>query len=599
MPTRTRPAPLPRAATRLRIFLSLVLLSPLIVPLTHTSPVVNAETKFGEPLASKAFNFTRPASANFDKPVETSAPHLLAAAYYSLKDNLRAVLMLNNKSPHRLEAQPTIFNSSGARLDVPPLSINGTSFREIDLRELTGASEEFAEGSIQIFYHGHDLALGAQIYLTDEARSLVFEEKLAELAEQFSSARLEGVWWLPSPRAETRLVLSNTTGAPLFVTAKVEGSAPPQSAPAVLTLAPHETRVLDVLRDLAGHGSGRLAEAGGVSLEHSGAGGALLARLLIQEADRGYSAWARFVDPAKAKSTKYQGAGLRLGTSGGERLMPVVVARNTGATEIEISGSIPYTLVDGRAGALAVPALRLAPGEAGTFDLNGALARERIEGRVATAGLEFEHTGEPGDVQMSAQSVSHGHDQVFQVPLWDIAAQRSSTGGYPWKAEGDASTIVYIKNVTGRTQEYTWQLRHAGGTYSLGLRSIAAHQTDAIDIRDLRDRQVGDTQGRTIPPDATSGQVHWSLQGGENLTLIGRAEQVDTVRGLATSYACQNCCPDSFLYGFTAHDTFTGLPGDEFLCEAMQQNQDCYGTVLEPFHVSANWTTSNTTVLSI
>ncbi|HEX8459086.1 MAG TPA: hypothetical protein VF656_17465 [Pyrinomonadaceae bacterium] len=31
----------------------------------------------------------------------------------------------------------------------------------------------------------------------------------------------------------------------------------------------------------------------------------------------------------------------------------------------------------------------------------------------------------------------------------------------------------------------------------------------------------------------------------------------------------------------------------------MQQNQDCYGTVLEPFHVSANWTTSNTTVLSI
>ena len=44
-------------------------------------------------------------------------------------------------------------------------------------------------------------------------------------------------------------------------------------------------------------------------------------------------------------------------------------------------------------------------------------------------------------------------------------------------------------------------------------------------------------------------QLHWSMRGAENLVLIGRAEQVDAARGLATSYACQNCCPDRFCIG--------------------------------------------------
>jgi hypothetical protein len=591
---------MPGRVISLRICLSLASLLLLIATLFPISqPPVNAETHMRGTVVRKSPSFTKPASVEIEEDEGDDAPHLLAATYYSLKDDLRARLLLNNKSPHALEVQPALFNLSGVRLDVPAVTVGGNSFREIDLREMTGGRAEFAEGSLQVFYRGHDLALGAQVYLTDVARSLVFEEKLAELAEQFSSSRLEGVWWLPSHGGEMRLVLSNTTDASLSVTASVEGSAPPQHDPATLMLAPHETRVVDILRDLVGDRGGRLAQVGGVSLRHSGAGGALLARLLIREAERGYSSWARFTDPSKGKSSKYQGAGLRLGTVGGERLTPVVVARNVGSTETTISGRIPYTLDDGSTGAFAIPDLRLAPGEAGTVNVTGALAREHIERDVATAGLEFEYTGTPGSVIMSAQSISPSRTQVFQVPLWDIVAQRSSTGGYPWKAEGDASTIIYIKNVTDRAQEYTWQLRHAGGTYSLGLRTIAAHQTEAIDIRALRDEQVPDQQGRTIPRDATSGQVHWSLQGGGNLTLIGRAEQVDAVGGISSSYACQNCCPDSFLRGFTRHDSFTGFPGDESLCEAMQQNEDCYGTLLEPFHVSAIWSSSDTSVMSL
>jgi hypothetical protein len=104
---------------------------------------------------------------DFDKP------HLLAASYYSVKDNLIATLMLNNKGPEPVEVKPTLFSITGERLEVPAVIIPGESFRNIDLREfgvLPGTP--FEHGSIQLFHLGPDLVIGAQLYLVDEARSL-------------------------------------------------------------------------------------------------------------------------------------------------------------------------------------------------------------------------------------------------------------------------------------------------------------------------------------------------------------------------------------------------------------------------------------------
>ncbi len=520
-------------------------------------------------------------------PGDAEPTHLLAATYYSLRAGVRATLMLNNKGPQPLDVQPTLFGLHGARRPVPTVTVPGNSFRELALRDWVGDDESFREGSLQVTYRGADLLLGAQVYLVDAGHSLVFEEKFAEPAVQFASARLEGVWWLPSHHCDARLVVSNTTDTMLSVTARVNGTSPRQREPQEFNLLPHETRVLDVLADLVGAHGGTLAEAGGVSLTHSGAGGALLARLFIADAAKGYSSWARLTDPAKGKANTYQGAGLRLGSVAGERLTPVVVARNVGTSATTITGRIPYTLKDGSTGIVSLPALRLAPGDADTIDLAGALARSRIERNVATAGLEFEHTGVPGSVLFGAQSVSRNLNQVFQVPLWDIVAQRSATGGYPWRLDGDTATIVYIKNVTNRAQQYFVQLNYAGadetiaGTYATGLKSLAAGQTMTLDLRALRDEQTPDAQGHTIPLEATHGQLHWSMRGTENLVLIGRAEQVDTAHGLATSYACQNCCPDSFIGALASDCGIPTFPTDTSQLIGREQDQDCYGGVYE------------------
>ena len=93
-------------------------------------------------------------------------------------------------------------------------------------------------------------------------------------------------------------------------------------------------------------------------------------------------------------------------------------------------------------------------------------------------------------------------------------------------------------------------LKLTNGDYVFPLRAVAPRQTTIIDIRGLRDAQVPDVNGQTIPRGETRGQVQWSLTGGVDRVLIGRSEQVDLVRGISSNYACQNCCGNSFYDGW-------------------------------------------------
>jgi hypothetical protein len=164
----------------------------------------------------------------------------------------------------------------------------------------------------------------------------------------------------------------------------VVGSAPKQKAPEVLSLKPHETRVMDV-QDLTGKRGGRLADVGGISVNHTGASGALLARALIQEPAVRYSSVVEFSDPQTAKSSRLDGAGLRIGKIAGEQLTQVAVARNVGDSPAVVTGRIPYTTSAGNAGELSLPEVRLAPGEVKDVKLSEAIEEGGLK-KTAAAG---------------------------------------------------------------------------------------------------------------------------------------------------------------------------------------------------------------------
>jgi hypothetical protein len=524
---------------------------------------------------------------------DANKPHLLAASYYSVVDGLDATLMLNNKGPEPIQVEPTLYSLTGERFDAEPVVVPGESFRNFNLRDFGAiAGTLFEQGSLQLFHRGPDLVIGAQLYLVDEEHSLSFDEKLVEF--QGTPTQLESVWWLPSRRSSVHLILSNT--GDVEVTAQViVNTGTSDSRTMNVFLSPHETRIINAQHEHANANT----DVGSASIHHSGPRGALIARALISDKTSGYSLSAQFYSPQGGKSSAYQGVGLRLGTANGEDLTPVVVARNVVDVPTILTGRIPYTTRDGSTGVVSLPSVTLEPGEAKTLDVEHEIKKTVRRRDVATASLEFNYSSSPGSVMMSAMSVSDNRNQVFRVPMWDVPAQRNGTGGYPWFINGDSSTFVYIKNVTGTEQKYTFSLTYEGGDYSTGLRRVQPGETVAIDIRALRDNQVPDERNHMIPSEATRGKIVWSVRGRNPLGLLGRSEQVDLAKGISSSYACFMCCPNSFRSSRISPSTLEVASGTFSSIQGVERDLTCYNGYLPDYFNGDTWTIDNTNVATI
>ena len=120
-------------------------------------------------------------------PLPTPTPeilHTLVGSYYLTNENIDAKLLLNNKGNEPLEVRPTLYNKQGQELQVAPVIVEPQSFQLINISNwVTLGGDSFKAGNIKLLHYGKDLVLGAQIYLTDHARSLSYEEKLTELGK--------------------------------------------------------------------------------------------------------------------------------------------------------------------------------------------------------------------------------------------------------------------------------------------------------------------------------------------------------------------------------------------------------------------------------
>jgi hypothetical protein len=275
----------------------------------------------------------------------------------------------------------------------------------------------------------------------------------------------------------------------------------------------------------------------------------------------------------------------------GERLTPVIVAKNVGTGPAVVTARVPYTRIDGTTGTVNLPSTNLQAGELKTLDVRQIVQRARQE-QINIAGLEITYNTAPGSVIVNAHSQSTDGNQVFRVPMWDPFGQKSPTGGYPWRIESTSTTKTYIKNITDREQYYVAYLNWENGEkYMIGMRAIAPHQTIEIDVKKLRDEQTPDENGQIIPLGATKGQLKWSIKqtgsppAGEetrqSLALIGRTEQIDLENGTSSNYACQNWCESSYVASYLTPGNTEVEVGAQVDYNVYQQDMDHYGDLTE------------------
>ncbi len=475
----------------------------------------------------------------------------LTATYYSIRDGLTSTLMFNNKGDEPILANPTFYSMAGIPIQLAPISVPAASYIDVNMRDLLAyAGDDFKEGGLKIEYSGGIQQLGAQVKMVDTANSLIWAEQLV-YTSKFTSSHLENVWWLPFENSDTSVAVSNTTSGAVTVTLTVDGTSPNQSQPTQITLNPWQTRRLDIMDDIVGHHGGYVHDTGGISITHTGAPGAILARMFISKPNKGYSAAVNFIDPNTTVSQKWSGDGLRFKNFDGADLDPVLVARNNGSQTSHVTGKIIYTAPNGTVQTINIPQFTVSGGSTREVDLDDYLGN--VPATVGYGGLELNYDTPKGTVVTSVQSVSNDGNHVFQVPMADPQNIPSGSAGFPWKADGDFRTIIYIKNESDTIQKFVTHLIWDGGQYSDGEREIKPHQTIAVDFRKLRDDQTPDGLHRTIPLNLDKAQIAWSIRGGQNKSLSFRSEQSSLSGGIASNYACANCpCQNRDLYGWIA-----------------------------------------------
>jgi hypothetical protein len=521
-----------------------------------------------------------------------AATYRLTATYYSTRGGLKTTLMLNNKAPGPVFAVPTIYSLAGTRLSLTPISVPGASYLDVDLNQLlAGVADEFREGSMKISYDGISQQLGAQVKMVDESNGLIWAEQFV-YASKLVSSRLENLWWLPFPNSETKVVVSNTSSGTVTATLTVDGTSPGQ---AQISLAPWETRVLDILQDIAGRQNGHVHDEGGISITHSGAPGAVLARMYISKPNKGYSAAVNFIDPEATGSQRWHGNGLRLRNVDGQKVDPVVAFRNVGSQASNVTGRIIYTRPDGETADIILPSQTINAGQTKSLDLKILINGASLPSSVTYGGIEIEYDTPNGSLITSVQSLSPNGEHVFQVPMFEPTNMPSSAGGFPWKANGNFTTVVYIKNETNSTRKYTAHLSYTGGAYSLGMKELKAGQTVEIDFRKLRDDQSPGDRGEVIPLTVDTGQIAWSAHGIEMKTMSGRSEQISLASGVASTYACANPCPNVIDQVSVEPVEFNMGVGDTEQLVGWQTELNSYGQSFGPYiSQTVTWQTFDT-----
>ncbi|MCG3161303.1 MAG: hypothetical protein JMDDDDMK_02454 [Acidobacteria bacterium] len=526
----------------------------------------------------------------------------MVGTYYTTENGFKSTLVLNNKGPNQIVATPILHSQNGQTFTASPVAVGGESSQEVDLNLLASiAGQQFRSGSFEFTYEGRILEMGGGLKIVDAGKSLIFDEQMLEPGMKFPSSRLEAVYAVPFEDSRVSVIFTNTTAQPVNVDGDAIFAGANGRHPVKGNLGPFETKIVSLP-----HGLVKKAQAGAVSLTHNGAAGALLAMIHLQDADRGYSESVNFTNPG-GKTAERHGAGLRLGNVNNDPLKPVIAVRNIGDSATTVTAAVPYSKQNGSTGTIALPQVLLAPGEIKLLNTSNPQLKQND---FAAAGLEIKYTGAPGSVIASATSVSQSGNHVFALPMKDPQGGMSSTGGYPWFINGSSSTVVFIKNASDKEQTFRLDLIYQHGIWGSNLRKLAPHETYAFDIRQIRDAQVKGSRDDTLPLDVTKGHVYWTIFGSTEKALIGRAQTVDPVGGMASTYECQTCSCSAETSGFTT-GYYSGKvepigedyaePGGTRNYRAMQQDYNCYGGGGSWFDVSTSvqWSTGNPSIATI
>lgn len=437
-------------------------------------------------------------------------------------------IVFNSRSPEAMDVTPTFYKRDGTAVVGDPVRVQSAEIRYVNVKKLLPKHYQHERdwGGLSLSYHGVNREMWAQFrFLRVNGGGNVDEFFI--VTDESRSTLLEAVWWMPK-RSEAIIALGNITD--LETRAKLSFS---DGHTRTINLKPHQT---ELVRDI--HHNQEGTESLRIAVE--GAPGSIVPTGIITSKDGSFNSVIRFYSPEISRQPHLYANGFRV-----TETTPHMVLKNTTSVSIMVQPEfIPFS---GRATGetLTLPQLNLGPNEVTEIDLSPLQrAASHVDG-LKHVTVQITNSGPPGSLIGSLYAINETTKVIYDVPLRDSGPTRTMTGSYPWKITDDFRTVVYVTNITDQDAQFISQINYIGGDLVFGPRTLLAGETAVFDLKELRNQQILDSAGNSLPKDASQGQFKWAVRGLTNgkLVLIGRSEMVSLSRNVSSSYSCNDPCP--------------------------------------------------------
>ena len=466
------------------------------------------------------------------------ARHVSAyAPYWYVDDRTESVIEVKNLTSSPLELRPRLRTTSGETTDLPVVTVPpfatervpvnpyasgglakpAATARRHDPRWGDGSRPNGRLGSAELQVVSPPDAppgsFAAWVFLKDRDEGLGLVSTFHEVPSARSTETvLEGLWWLPFEETRAYFALHNAAREPIDLQVELFDESGEKLRSQSIALAGGASELVDIVELLD---TPDPPVVGGVRFRFASEPrqpmGIVARGLLVQE-KRGFVTPLNLYEARKGSSSDspatlqsplaYFGRFGELVPGSEDILSPHLLLFNTSERKIALQGSVEGKGTKGEDRSFPLKPVVIEPHAALAIDL-GEERQAALAGLAdGPAGLELSHDGGSTDLVAELVNVSPSgslavYDRMRNLAFLDATEQAAIS----FSLEDGHHSYLVLKNTTDRPQSPRVLLDYDAGRrpYEVADVVIPPRQVATIDIEELRDGEVPDRFGLTLP----------------------------------------------------------------------------------------------------
>jgi hypothetical protein len=491
---------------------------------------------------------------------------------------------LNCRSAHPIDVVPTFYTVDGTAIEGNIIQLQASEIRFVDVQSLipTEYKNQHSWGGMSLSYTGRRMEVWGQLtfHTTNGSVNTFFTA-----IEQPGSNTRNAIWH-SSKNSKATIALGNYSDFTAPVTLTFSNGDVEQ-----VNVAPHGTQIITRKNSSQNQ---RGINAQSVTISSLGQTGRLIPMGLVFSEDENFSSSIRFADATTIGQANLYSTNFRL-----KNTTPHIILKNTSDYAVTVTPRFLPLSGEGT-GVVELKSLTIPANSIKEVNLKPLVDAAKTRKDLESVSVQIINSGGSGSLIGAANFTNDLTGVNYDIPLRDSGLKRNSAGGFPIRLDDDYTTNLSITNVSDTPSKFLIQINHESGHYALYPQEIAAGATALFDFRKIRDDQIPDSSGRTLPPNLTIGQIRWSIVGLPIARLIARSEIVSRSENVSSSYSCPVCCPDSFHNGWVGPGRVFILPEVAGGFEANEQLADCYNNVYDPYVIyNATWSSYDTNIATV